>query len=24
MTRGEERYCAHIDKLFGVAAFELG
>jgi GNAT superfamily N-acetyltransferase len=24
MTRGKERYCAHIDKLFGVAAFELG
>jgi ribosomal protein S18 acetylase RimI-like enzyme len=24
MTRGEERYCAHIDRLFGVAAFELG
>jgi ribosomal protein S18 acetylase RimI-like enzyme len=24
MIRGEERYCAHLDKLFGVAAFELG
>jgi len=24
MTRGKERYFAHIDKLFGVAAFELG
>lgn len=24
MTRGKERYSAHIDKLFGVAAFELG
>ncbi len=24
MTRGKERYCANIDKLFGVVAFELG
>ncbi len=24
MTRGKERYYDHIDKLFGVAAFELG
>jgi ribosomal protein S18 acetylase RimI-like enzyme len=24
MVRGRERYCANIDKLFGVAAFELG
>lgn len=24
MIRGDERYSAHIDKLFGVAAFELG
>jgi ribosomal protein S18 acetylase RimI-like enzyme len=24
MIRGKDRYCANIDKLFGVAAFELG
>jgi len=24
MIRGRERYCTHIDRLFGVTAFELG